>query len=73
LILLDTGAFYALIDRNDFNHKQAKEFIFPFTSLDSPTPWNYYRQYRKRYSRSNSTIPFSMAFKATALLNSFWV
>lgn len=26
MILLDTGAFYALIDRNDFNHKQAKEF-----------------------------------------------
>lgn len=26
MILVDTGAFYALIDKNDVNHKQARDF-----------------------------------------------
>lgn len=26
MILVDTGAFYALIDRNDINHRTAREF-----------------------------------------------
>ncbi len=26
MIFVDTGAFYALIDRNDVNHSRAREF-----------------------------------------------